>query len=67
VTDVLAALDPTVAYVMEPEPGWVWARCPICHQCRYQRRPGAKARCRMTPKCEGVMTVYLVLTCIRCG
>lgn len=65
---ILAPLDPTVIVVMDPEPAWVWARCPTCSEVRYQPRAGvAKSRCVMTPKCRGLMVAYLQVDCTLCG
>lgn len=66
--DALAVLDPTVMFTMEPEPGWIWARCPVCIEVRYIRRSDAsKVRCGMTPGCPGRMAVYLDVLCVTCG
>lgn len=66
--DALAALQPTVVATLEPEPGWVWARCPTCSEVRYQKRTGAtKTKCVLTPTCPGRMDIYLDVLCAVCG
>ena len=66
--DALGALDPTLIVTMEPEPAWVWARCPTCSEVRYVKRSGAaKVRCGMTPACGALMEIYLELVCAVCG
>lgn len=66
--DALASLDPELAFTMEPEPGWIWARCPVCCEVCYIRRPDAgKARCRTTPSCPGRLAIYLDVLCVTCG
>lgn len=65
--ELLAPLDPTVVVVMEPEPGWVWARCDRCLEVRLQRRAARYGRCLMAPGCKGEMTAYLEALCVVCG
>jgi hypothetical protein len=65
--DLLAPLDPELVALLEPEPAWVWARCPSCHEVRYQRRAADLGRCLLTPGCKGKMEPYLQLLCRICG
>jgi hypothetical protein len=64
---LLAELKPVVVAVLEAEPGWVWAQCPICVETRYQRRAAKYGRCRMTPRCPGELAVYIEPLCVACG
>lgn len=63
----LVPLDPTVAAVLEVEPGWAWMRCDSCSELHYAHRSGAAPKCKSTPKCKGVMRIYLFLDCQCCG
>lgn len=65
--DALASLNPQLVVEMEPEPGWVWARCRTCSAFRYIRRTGVLRYCSMTPGCKGLMVVHLALDCVACG
>lgn len=64
---VLAVFKPVVVAVLEPEPGWIWARCATCAETRYQRRAPQLGRCILTPGCRGEMTAYLQLLCAVCS
>lgn len=65
--DLVGVLRPVVVAVLEPEPGWVWARCATCAEVRYQHRVTDPGRCIMTPGCKGKMSVYLEVLCSVCG
>lgn len=65
--DALASLDPQLVVEMEAEPGWVWARCPACHEVRYLRRRDRESRCILTPGCPGRVEPELILECEACG
>ena len=65
--EVWAPLQPTVVAILEAEPGWAWMRCEVCAEVRYYRRSKPTMKCSMTPKCPGVMKVYLGLDCFFCG
>lgn len=67
ITDVLAPLDPTVVAVLEAQPGWVWARCEQCLECRLQRRAPDLGKCVLTPGCRARMAIYLETACLVCG
>jgi hypothetical protein len=65
---ILAPLKPTLVVVMEPEPGFAWARCPDCLEAWYIKRArGAGKRCRLTPRCTGVPAIWLECLCAVCG
>ena len=64
---VLAALAPELVAVLEPVPGWVWARCGVCAEVRLQRRSPKLGRCLLTPGCTGEMTSYLEANCSVCS
>lgn len=64
--DALATLDPTLAFTMEPEPAWVWARCPLCRETRYVRR-GELSKKKCIFGCKAQLEVYLSVDCVVCG
>jgi hypothetical protein len=64
---IFDGLDPTVVATMEPEPGWIWARCPVCAEVRYLRRKDAGTRCILTAGCAGRVEAYLMTDCQVCG
>lgn len=65
--EALGALDPTLMYTMEAEPGWVWARCPTCGEDRYVRRRDRDVKCSLTPACPGRLATVLDCLCVVCG
>ena len=66
--DALASLNPTRLMVeMEPEPGWIWARCVKCAEARYVKRKKPLGACVLTSGCKGAMAPYLETNCATCG
>lgn len=65
--DALAALNPQLVVEMKAEPGWVWARCPVCDEIRYLRRRDVGSRCILTSGCPGRLESQLACLCSVCG